>query len=67
MQRKLTKVGNSQALILTRDLKDHLGITDTVDVQIKEGEIVLRKPVSFDEARTKTQQRYRDAHEELSK
>jgi antitoxin component of MazEF toxin-antitoxin module len=67
MQRKLTRVGNSLALILTRDLKEHLGITDTVDFQIKEGEIVLRMPLSFEEAKAMTSERYRKAYEELSK
>lgn len=44
MVRKLAKVGNSQAVILTRDMKEHLGITDAVDVRIEQGKIVLTAP-----------------------
>lgn len=67
MIRKLVKTGNSTSLILTRDMKEHLGITDTVDVQIENGQIILRKPLSFEEAKASSHRRYAKAYEELAK
>ena len=52
MIRILTKTGNSMALRLTKEMREHLGVTDRVDVQYIEGAIVLRRPpMSFEDAR----------------
>jgi len=67
MTRKLVKTGNSSALILTKDMREHLGIDDVVEVQIKEGEIVLKRPMSFEEAAKKTHERFPKTYERLSK
>ena len=66
MTRKLTTTGNSVAFVLTRDLRDHLGITDAVDVVLKEGEIVLRKPMSVEDASRLSGRKYRNAYRKLS-
>jgi antitoxin component of MazEF toxin-antitoxin module len=67
MTRNLVRTGNSTALILSRDMKEHLGITDTVDVQIEEGRIILRKPLSFEEATARSDQKFANAYKELAK
>jgi len=67
MTRKLVKTGNSSALILTKDMREHLGVNDTVEVQFKEGEIILKKPLTFEQAAKKTQERYPKTYERLSK
>ena len=52
MIRSLTKTGNSMALRLSREMREHLGITDKIDVQFVEGAIVLRRPpLGFDRAK----------------
>ncbi|MBA2637711.1 MAG: hypothetical protein H0U79_05760, partial [Solirubrobacterales bacterium] len=67
MTRNLVSTGDGTALILTRDLKEHLGITDTVDVQIEEGCIVLRKPLRFEEAAARSDRKFANAYKELAK
>ena len=67
MTRKLVKTGNSSALILTKDMRDHLGIDEAVDVQFKEGQIILRRPLSFEEASKKTHERFPKTYDKLSK
>ena len=67
MTRPLVRTGNSTALILTRDMKEHLGITDSVDVQIEQDRIVLRKPLSFEEAAARSDQKFANAYKELAK
>jgi hypothetical protein len=40
------------ALRLTKEMREHLGINDKVDVQYVEGAIVLRRPpMAFDKAK----------------
>jgi ABC-type nitrate/sulfonate/bicarbonate transport system ATPase subunit len=67
MLRKLTTTGNSTALLLTRDMKEHLGISDTIEVIFEEGQIILRKPMTFEEAKALSHQRYAEAYRELAK
>lgn len=52
MIRNLTKTGNSMALRLSKEMREHLGVTDKVDVQYVEGAIILRRPpLSFEKAK----------------
>ena len=67
MTRSLVRTGTGIALILTPDLKEHLGITDAVDVQIEEGRIVLRKPLRFGEASARSDRKFANAYKELAK
>lgn len=67
MTRPLVRTGDGTALILTPEMKEHLGITDTVDVQIEAGRIVLRKPLSFEEAAARSDQKFANAYKELAK
>lgn len=40
------------ALRLTKEMREHLGITDKVDVHYVEGAIILRRPpIAFDRAK----------------
>jgi antitoxin component of MazEF toxin-antitoxin module len=66
MMRRLVRTGNSVALILTRDMKDHLGITDVVEVQIAEGRIILSKPLTLREASTRSDEKLGPAYERLA-
>ena len=63
----LARTGDGTALILTCDMQEHLGITDTVDVQIEEGRIVLRKPPRFEEAAARSDRKFANAYKELAK
>jgi hypothetical protein len=46
MVRLLQKVGTSKGIILTRDMIEHLGIEDAIDISIEEGRIVLTAPAA---------------------
>lgn len=66
MIRKLVKTGNSVALILSKDMREHLGVGDEVSVELLEGEIRLRKPMTFQEAKEHTFNRYAEAYKKLA-
>lgn len=66
MIRVLVRTGNSTALILTRDMKEHLGITDTIEVLVEADRIVLCKPLSFEEAVARSDERFTDTYKELA-
>lgn len=44
MKKRLYKVGNSHGLLFTKDMMHHLRITDSVDVVMESGRIVIRNP-----------------------
>lgn len=44
MKKTLIQTGNSKALILSKDMRDHLGISDVVLVEFRKNTIVLRNP-----------------------
>jgi antitoxin component of MazEF toxin-antitoxin module len=71
MTRQLTKSGNSIALVLSKDMRDHLGLEDNViEVFFEKGSIVLRAPktvLSVKEAVHETLQKYDEAYRNLSK
>jgi len=49
--KSLQKLGNSQALILSKEMLAHLGATASVEVSMESGgKIVIRRAKSFDEA-----------------
>jgi hypothetical protein len=66
MVRKLVKTGNSVALILSKDMREHLGIDDRVSIEFVENEIRLRKPMSFEEAKEYSLSRYGAAYRKLA-
>lgn len=66
MTRRLVKTGNSVALIVTKDMRDHLGVDEQVDVQFEADRIILRKPLSFDEAKEFSLKRYEKAYRKLA-
>ncbi len=49
MKRNLVQTGNSKALIITREMREHLGIADEVDIQFRRNSIVIRNPNATDE------------------
>jgi hypothetical protein len=49
VRKNLIQTGNSKALIMSKDMREHLGITDTVEVQFRKNTIVLKHPDSPDE------------------
>jgi antitoxin component of MazEF toxin-antitoxin module len=53
MTRKLNRTGNSDVLVISRDMKEHLGLTDNrVEVELREGCITLTRPqVSGDDVK----------------
>jgi hypothetical protein len=66
MIRKLVKTGNSVALILSKDMREHLGVDDQVSIEFVENEIRLRKPMSFEEAKEHSLKRYEAAYRKLA-
>lgn len=45
MIRTLNKLGNSWGLIITKEMREHLGLdANEIDVQLERGKIVLSKP-----------------------
>jgi hypothetical protein len=44
MIRSLIQTGNSKALILTKDMRDHLGIDEEVAIEFRRSAIILRHP-----------------------
>jgi antitoxin component of MazEF toxin-antitoxin module len=67
MKRQLVRTGNSVALVLTKDMREHLGVSDSVDVQFVEGQIVLRKPLSLEEASDRSDKKFSEAYKRLAK
>ena len=67
MKRQLVKTGNSLALVLTRDMREHLGLSDSVDVQFTEGQIILRKPMTIEEASDRSDKKFSEAYKRLAK
>jgi len=76
MVRSLQKIGTSKGIILTRDMMDHLGVTDAVEISMEAGRIVLTAPapdaprmtkrLTVRELASKGLQKYRPALEVLA-
>lgn len=78
MTRILQRIGNSRGLLLSRDMLDHLDVSDTIEVTFEKGKIVLSKPSgaalaaaprrqrTFEEAKKATIEQYHDALKELA-
>ena len=60
MVRGLQKVGTSKGIILTRDMIDHLGVTDSVEISLEAGRIVLTAP-ALDAVRSARRSTVREA------
>ena len=41
MRRNLIEIGGNRALILSREMLEHLGVTDAVEVTLEDGRLVL--------------------------
>ncbi|MBS1726550.1 MAG: hypothetical protein JST51_07495 [Armatimonadetes bacterium] len=71
MIRQTVKSGNSTALILSKDMRDHLGLTDNqIEVIFESGCLVLRAPQrgqSFEDAVRATLEEYDSAFRNLAK
>ena len=76
MVRMLQKIGTSRGVILTRDMIEHLGLDDSVEISLEEGRIVItapahdaqpaRKRLTVDEAALKGIEKYRKALDVLA-
>lgn len=67
MIKRLIKTGNSEALILDRALRAHLGLEGSVEIRLRENEIVLTKPKSIEEIAERIDRRYGRALKRLAK
>ena len=71
MLKTLIKTGNSEALVLNKDMKTHVGITDgAVEVTYEAGRIVLTRPLkklTFDEALADVTSQYGSALQNLAR
>ena len=72
MTRLLQKMGNSKGLLLTRTMLDHLGVTDSVEVSMEPGRIVITAPhaprhrQSYEEAKRSSFDQYDEAMRRLA-
>jgi hypothetical protein len=57
-RRELITVGEDKALEMTEEMLQHLGIEDLVEVELREKEIVLRRPLGLEEAIERTEKKY---------
>jgi antitoxin component of MazEF toxin-antitoxin module len=70
---RVPKVGNSNSIRLTTTMKRYLEVDGAdpivLDLDFKDGAIVIRKPrqMSFEEAKTRSQQQFDDALRNLAK
>lgn len=66
MTRKLIKTGNSSALVVDKTMKEHLGISDSVDLVFEKDRVILRRPMTIQEASERTLKRYGKALKRLA-
>lgn len=66
MTRKLVKTGNSDALIITKEMKEHLGVRETVAVYYRGDEIVIKRPSDFELAKEESLKRFGPAYRKLA-
>jgi len=66
MTRKLIKTGNSDALVITKEMKEHLGVRESIAVYYEKGKIILERPTTFEEAKELSLERFSDAYERLA-
>lgn len=68
MRKKLIKVGNSEALIMSKDMKEHLGVRETIEVTYDSGRIILSRPTMIlEDAEAYTDAKFHDTYRELAK
>jgi hypothetical protein len=68
MTKTLTRTGNSDALVISKEMRAHLGLTgNRIGVQYLEGRIVLTKAQEFEEALDATVEQFDDALRNLAK
>ncbi len=66
MTRKLIKTGNSQALTIDKTMKEHLGISDAVEVIYEKDRIILVRPMTIEEASARSGKKYENAYKRLA-
>lgn len=77
MLRNIQQFGDNKGIVLTRDMLEHLGVMETVDVSFEDGRIVLAAPreettavplrkQSFREAADATLEQYDEALKRLA-
>lgn len=67
MTRKLIKTGNSDALVITKEMKEHLGVRETVAVYYERGRIILERPKTIEDAEKLADDLYEEAFRNLAK
>lgn len=71
MIRHIKKSGNSMSLVISKDMRDHLGlVNDEVEVLFEKGCLVLRAPTrrqGFEEAAMSTFDQFDQALQNLAK
>jgi antitoxin component of MazEF toxin-antitoxin module len=69
--KKLTRTGNSETLAITKEMKQHLGLSgNEIEVVFADREVILRKPSvrsQFEVAVAETIEQYDNALRELAK
>lgn len=66
MTKKLTKSGNSKVLTMNKTMLDHLGVEDHVEVEFEKGRIVLKAPMTVEQASRLSGKRFKAAYKKLS-
>ena len=59
LTRKLIQSGNSKALVISKEMLEHLGLDEFVSIEYHKDSIVLKRPaMEFDEALNKAHSKY---------
>lgn len=66
MTKKLVRTGNSDALIITKEMKEMLGVEDEIDVVYDRDKVILRKPLTVREASALSDKMYSKAYKKLA-
>lgn len=61
MLRNIQQFGDDKGIVLTRDMLEHLAVTETVDISFEDGRIVITAPREEATAVPRRKQSFREA------
>ncbi len=71
MIRQMTKIGNSKGLVLSKDVRDYMGLTsDDLELTLEGGKVILSAPLRrqcFEQALADTLEQFDEAFTNLAK
>ena len=68
LHRKLIRVGDSDALTISKDMREHMGLdSNLVEVEYVPGGVLLRRPLDITRLADRTEKRYGRLIKKLAK